>query len=130
MDKDIQYLASCGNLLENLLREESHIDIIRFWTYETFVDSRMWEISDVESPDEGKETQLVELLKKISDYCRFKLGWMDNKFAIELHVDPCWRIFVGYWDWRMCIGQSIRPNMYPPKQKGDKWGYPEYIRFR
>lgn len=132
MDKDIQYLASCGNLLENLLREESHIYIVRFWTYETVVCSQMWHISDVEHPDprDAREKQIVELLQKISNYCRFKLGWMDNKFAIELRVDPGWRIFVGYWDWSMCIGKSIIPNMYPPKQKDDKHGYPEYIRFR
>ena len=90
----------------------------------------MWEIDDADDAEEGKEQQLVNLLKQIDNYCRFNLGWMDNKFAIELHVDPCWRIFVGFWDRHICIGQSICPNMYPPRQKNDEHGYPKYIQFR
>lgn len=128
--KDINYLSECGNLLENLLKQESHIDIVRFWTYETRVYSIMWEIDDSEDAEEGKEQQLVDLLKQIYNYCRFKLGWCDNKFAIELNVDPCWHIFVGFWDWHICIGQSIEPNMYPPKMKLDEFGCPQSIRFR
>lgn len=128
--KDINYLATCGNLLENLLREESHINIIRFWTYETRVYSLMWEIDDPEDAEEGKEQQLVDLLQQIYNYCRFKLGWCDNKIAIELNVAPCWHIFVGFWDRHICIGQAIEPNMYPPKMKESKWGSPERIRFR
>lgn len=128
--KDINYLATCGNLLENLLREESHIDIVRFWMYETRVYSLMWEIDDPEDAEEGKEQQLVDLLQQIYNYCRFKLGWCDNKIAIELNVAPCWHIFVGFWDRHICIGQAIEPNMYPPKQRNDKFGYPEYINFR
>ena len=128
--KDINHLATCGNLLENLLRQESHIDIIRFWTYETQVREVLWRCDRPEYVEEGKERQLFDLLRQIYDFCRFKLGWMDNKFAIELYVDPCWRIFVGFWDSSVCIGQAIKPNMYPPKQKNDKFGYPEYIRFR
>lgn len=130
MAEDIRHLAAYGNLLENLLRQESHIDIIRFWTYETHVCEVVWKCYEPKHAEEGKEQQLLTLLQQISDYCRFELGWTDNKFAIELRVDPCWRIFVGYWDRMRCIGLAIRPNMYPPKQKGDKGGYPEYIRFR
>lgn len=130
MDRDINHLALCGNLLENLLREESRIDIVRFWTYETHVRSLLWEIPDEKFAEEGEERQLVNLLQQICDYCRFQLGWMDNKFAIELRVAPGWRIFVGFWDSRICIGESIVPNMRPPKMKTDKYGYPDYIRFR
>lgn len=128
--KDINYLSKCGNLLKNLLNPESHIDIIRFWTYETRVYSLMWEINDPDYAEEGDERKLVDVLQQLYDYCRYKLRWMDNKFAIEIRVDPGWHIFVGYWDSHVCIGQAILPNMYPPKMQADNWGCPKYISFR
>ena len=133
MKKDINNLRECGNLLESLLNPEVSIDIIRFWTYETRVSSILWEIDDaysVENIKDVDETELVYILKRISDYCRFDLHWMDNKYAIELRVNRGWHIFVGFWDWHICIGQAICPNCYPPKMIADPYGCPTYIKFR
>lgn len=111
----LEKLQNCGNLLESLLTKP--IYLLRVWGYESRVMPYLYceEKEDILEEGTEVEKQLLDLSNKIRKEID-KRGWNDNKIVAEIQVRH-WRIFIGYWDSHITIGQSLIPNEYLPKYR-------------
>ncbi len=116
----LEKLQNRGNLLESLLTKP--IYLIRVWGYESRVMPCLYSEEKEDILEEGTEVekQLLDLSNKIRKEID-KRGWNDNKIVAEIQVGY-WRIFIGYWDSHITIGQSLIPNDYLPDYKESEFG--------
>lgn len=112
--KNLDTLKKQGNLFDNIVSNDVKIYLLRVWGYESMVAEEYY----VERKDRmniEEERQLLEVLNIIRNKV-VELGWNDNKIVCETTIG--WhKVFIGYWDDFIHIGNALIPNSYLPKYK-------------
>ena len=134
-DLSFKDLLDCGNLYEKLMDPNVPLYVVRVYSYRSHAMDVVYQINDdmYHSRLQGPEKDFVAFLRNIRQKVD-ELNWNDNKIVIELSVDKVseygWRIFIGFWDWTISIGQSVLPNFYEPYCRKSDTGSIEPIKIR